>query len=284
MFAAIRALVALVSFPFIHRVVNMGRNVAKRFGGTGPRRQDGPRRAALGVVAVPASRSRTTSAGSLPRVRARSAARLAHTSPSTARSGEAMPPPRPARVDDQRGAGARMDAILPVGDVYRIAPPALRYVDVSPPSLVALNTRSRRRIEARFAEKVCLSAGPGIYASHCKGAACDGGDLICGCPCLSCDWRRALYEQATIEIVGHRVVVAHVPAHAASVHERIVRQWHALQSACETAGTPALHCNGSACQETVDRTLCECDCDACRRAVGLLVQAERDVVGEAESR
>ena len=176
------------------------------------------------------------------------------------------------------------NSIRPLRDAYRVAPPALRYVALSPPSLLALNTRSTRRIEARFASKVCMSAGDGIYATHCNGPKCDRSEFVCGCPCLSCDLRRALYEQATVEIVGPRVALAHAPAHALSVHDRIVERWHFLQLACEADGSPALHCDGPDCQETEEHTLCECGCEGCGRAVGLLVQAERDVVGEPEAR
>ncbi len=269
--SAVRAFVARVSLPFIRRVACMGQRVATRLA-SAPRGHGGPARGGVRTPAAPAARH----SGVWP----------AHSSTATARSGQAVPPrARPSPVEDPHGTVERPSAsVYPVRDAYKLAPPALRYVGLSPPSLHALNTRSMRRIEARFASKVCLSAGDGIYAAHCNGPKCDRSEFVCGCPCLSCDLRRALYEQATIEIVGPRVALAHAPAHAASVHERIVERWHFLQLACEADGSPALHCDGPDCRESEERTLCECGCESCGRAVGLLVQAERDVVDEPEAR
>ncbi len=206
---AVRAFVAQVSLPFVHHVVCVGRSLARRLTTTVHKR---PRdsRPGVSVVAAPGPRTSATSATSLAPARAHSGTRPAHTPPSTARAGQrTRPPARPVLGEDQHGAGDRTDAVvLSLGDAYQIAPPAVRYVDLSSPALVAASTPPSRRIEARFASKVCLSESAGIYAAHCNGTACNKGEFICGCPCLSCDWRRALYEQATIEIVGPRRVVA----------------------------------------------------------------------------
>ena len=242
---AVRAFVARMSLPFIRRIAYMGRRVARKLA-SARKRHRGPARGSVMTPPVPTPRS--SSRGPTAR---HSGVWSAHSPISTARSGQAVPPRvRPSPVEDQPGTGERPSAsIRPLRDAYRVAPPALRYVALSPPSLLALNTRSTRRIEARFASKVCMSAGDRIYATHCNGPKCDRSEFVCGCPCLSCDLRRALYEQATIEIVGPRVALAHAPTHAVSVHERIVERWHFLQLACEADGSPALHCDGPDCQE-----------------------------------
>jgi hypothetical protein len=271
---AVRAFVARMSVPFIDRVVRMGRDAARTLAEILGMKRAEARPAGVGVATPRVVTARSATAPS--RGGTRSGVWRAPSPPSTARSGETVPARfRSPAAENQQGGGDRPSAsVRPMGDAYKAAPPALRYVGVSSLSIVPLNTRSARRIAMRFNGKVCLSAEGGVYAAHCNGPRCDKGDLICACPCLSCDWRRVLYDQATDEVVGPRVVAEHTP----TVADRIVRRWHALQLACEAEGKPALHCEGNACGEGEEHTLCECECEGCERALGLLVDAERDVV------
>jgi hypothetical protein len=151
--------------------------------------------------------------------------------------------------------------------------------------VVPLNTRTAHRIDVLFWTKLTLAAKEGAKAAHCEGPLCDGTIAICNCPCDSCDLRRALHAQATVELTGPQTAAelaaqARAQRKPATISQRIERRWHEKIAARHEAGQDVRHCYGVGCMEEGEGiALCECPCDGCAIVRDLLTQAMREVAG-----
>jgi hypothetical protein len=164
------------------------------------------------------------------------------------------------------------------------APSPPRWCSVEPAHPVALMSAAlvshvQHRIDARFVAMVDRAVHAGVDTKHCRGSECDPNKATCSCPCIPCDRRRTLYEQAETEVMAPTGEAAErAREQSPTLGAKVEQRWHELQILAEVNGKPAFHCESGTCGGE-SATICECVCEGCVRALDLLIHAEREVLG-----